>query len=323
MFAEPDSDTFLTAFFQGGATLVAIVAGIIGARFVAAHGDVQGRRDRSERLRLDEQSLQAKSERAAGLARRRRAERRACSAQFLSDYVLSQDPQLIERKVESMDPRIREFFRQSVERIDDFLPTCNELVERWGPRPLSIGTLRQEGAPVANSFSGSVYAHVVLERARQQCEASTDHTRKFLNLSDEVAKRDAARHRLLQSEIERALERESSYEDELGTVRRQQAELRNELDILEAGEGFRLGLRVLALIASLVIAPPVALLLFRPTDWGDRWPASAVALLFAAGIAVMLRYLYVYSGFIQGRSALPEAARDLVLPRRWWGNTKT
>lgn len=35
MFAEPESDTFLTAFFQGGATLVAIVAGIIGARFVA------------------------------------------------------------------------------------------------------------------------------------------------------------------------------------------------------------------------------------------------------------------------------------------------
>lgn len=323
MFAELDPDTFLTAFFQGGATLVAIVAGIIGARFVATHGDVQGRRERSERLRLDARSLQTKLERATTLALRKRAERRACSAQFLEEYVLDQDPQLIERKVESMDPRIREFFRQTVDRIDDFLPRCEELLARWGSRPLSIGTLRQDEAPVRSSFNGSVYAHLVLERARQQRAVSAEYDRKFVNLSEEVTKRDAARHRSLQSEIEQALERESALNDELGTVRRQQAELRNELDMLEAGEGFRLGLRVLALIAVLVIAPPAGLLLFRPTAWGDRWPAAAVALLFAAGVTVMLRYLYVYSQFIQGKSELPSAGRDIVLPRRFWSKSSS
>ena len=323
VFTEPDSDTFLTAFFQGGATLVAIVAGIIGARFVAAHGDVQGRRDRSDRLQADADALQKKAQRASGLAQRRRAERRACGAQFLEDYVLTQDSRLIESKAESMDPRIREYFRQSVERVDEFLPHCEELLERWGSRPLSVGTLRQPGAPVANSFNGSVYAHFVQERARQQRETSAEHDRKFSNLSVEVTRRDAARHRVLQSETEQAIERESSLNGELDAIRRRAAEVRRELDLLEAGEGYRLGLRVLALIAGLVILPPVGLLLFRPTAWGARWPAAAVALLFAAGIAVMLRYLYVYSAFIQGKSSLPDAATALMLPRRWWRNTRT
>lgn len=321
MFVDLNSDSFLTAFFQGGATLVAIIAGIIGARFVAAHGEVQGFRDRSERLQAGEQSLQTKAQRSAGLARRRRAERRACGAQFLEDYVLTQDSQLIERKVESMDPRIREYFRESVERIDDFLPRCEELLESWGTRPLSVGTLLQDGTPAGNSFNGSVYAHFVLERARQQRKASTEHDRKFVNLAEEVTKRDAARHRLLQSEIEEATEQESSLNEDLGAIRRQGSELRRDLDTLEAGEGFRLGLRVLALIAGLVIIPPVGLLLFRPAAWGARWPDAAVALLFAAGIVVMFRYLYVYSAFIQGKSPLPHAATALILPRRWWRRT--
>jgi hypothetical protein len=98
---------------------------------------------------------------------------------------------------------------------------------------------------------------------------------------------------------------------------RQTSEARKELDILEAGEGFRLGLRVLGLVAVLVMVPPVGLLLFRPVAW-VRWPDVAVAVLFAAGIALMLRYLYVYSAFIKGESPLPNAALLLMLPRRRW-----
>lgn len=320
MLASPDPDTFFTAFFQGGATLVAIIAGIIGARFVAAHGDVQGLRDRLGRLQIDEQSLQKKAQRTATSVNRRRAERRACGAQFLDDYVSTRDLQLVEGKVGSMDPRIREHFRQSVQRIDDFLPQCEELLTLWGDRALSVGTLRLDDAPRGNSFNGSVYAHAVLERAKQQRAFSPEHDRKFANLKEEVRKRDTARHRALRSEIEQAIERESALTVELGTKSGQTDGLQRELSILEAGEGYRLGLRVLGLVAGLVMIPPVGLLLFRPIAWGLRWPALLVALLFALGIAVMLRYLFVYSSFIQGRTSLPSAAIALVFP---WSSSRS
>lgn len=50
----------------------------------------------------------------------------ACSEQFLEKYMLTQDAQLVERKAQSMDPRIREYFRQNIVRIDYYLPQCEE-----------------------------------------------------------------------------------------------------------------------------------------------------------------------------------------------------
>ncbi|WP_322920369.1 hypothetical protein [Nocardioides renjunii] len=211
-----------------------------------------------------------------------------------------------------MDVRLHGFFSEFVERVDDYLPRCKELVNAWGDRALSVGTLRQDGAPAGNTFKESVFSHVVKELARSEAERSDEHRCKFANLEIEVRRRDSRRHRALEQEIERATERASVLSDELSRVRSNVADASKQLDVLESGEGFRLGLRVLGLVSTLVIVPPVVLLLLRPDGWGAWWPALAVAVLFGGGVAVTLRYLYVYSSFIQGRVTLPHSPLQLL-----------
>lgn len=82
-------------------------------------------------------------------------------------------------------------------------------------------------------------------------------------------------------------------------------------------EGFNLALRVLTAMAVAGLVVPVILLVmgFERTPW---WVTAAAGLLFTLGLALLLRFLFVYAQFLHadGRGDLPTRLRGLLTRNR-------
>ena len=96
-------------------------------------------------------------------------------------------------------------------------------------------------------------------------------------------------------------------EVELATTFAQKA-----FDATRQPEGFGLALQVLVTLAVCGVVPPVILMVFG-VEWGYPVLGVLVALLFFVGIGILLRFLYVYSSFLQdgGRADLPTTVPGL------------
>lgn len=78
-------------------------------------------------------------------------------------------------------------------------------------------------------------------------------------------------------------------------------------------EGFGLALQVLSLLAILGMAAPVIIMGFGSVTL-PPWARAVVIGGFLAGVALLLRFLFVYANFLRegGREALPKTALGLL-----------
>lgn len=81
-------------------------------------------------------------------------------------------------------------------------------------------------------------------------------------------------------------------------------------------EGFSLALQVLSVIALLGIAIPVTVMGFSPTTIAP-WARVAIIVSFFFGVALLLRFLFVYASFLRdgGPDSLPRSAFGLLWRR--------
>lgn len=99
---------------------------------------------------------------------------------------------------------------------------------------------------------------------------------------------------------------------------KQEATLAQEaLEASRQPEGFSLALQVLTILAILGIAVPVVVMGIGLAAL-DAWLRILVILLFFVGVALLLRYLFVYASFLRegGRRTLPRHVFGLIVKER-------
>jgi hypothetical protein len=84
-------------------------------------------------------------------------------------------------------------------------------------------------------------------------------------------------------------------------------------DATRQPEGFVLALQVLTFLAVVGMGVPVILMGFAPMTL-PAWARVAVISLFFVGVAMLLRFLFVYAGFLRegGRETLPRSLLGLL-----------
>lgn len=126
------------------------------------------------------------------------------------------------------------------------------------------------------------------------------------DLSSLVPSDEPSRRRQLVERIERA--------DMDARAAKQEATLAQEaLEVSRQPEGFSLALQVLTILAILGIAVPVVVMGIGLAAL-DVWLRILVIFLFFVGVALLLRYLFVYASFLRegGRRTLPRHVFGLI-----------
>lgn len=124
---------------------------------------------------------------------------------------------------------------------------------------------------------------------------------RMIRSQREMARVDALESRIGEAEAElRALAQERRLAEETYDATRQP-------------EGFVLALQVLTFLAVVGMGVPVILMGFAPMTL-PAWARVAVISLFFVGVGMLLRFLFVYAGFLRegGRETLPRSLLGLL-----------
>jgi hypothetical protein len=111
---------------------------------------------------------------------------------------------------------------------------------------------------------------------------------------------------LLRSRVEQA-------RAEIGAMQQERRLAEETYDATRQPEGFVLALQVLVFLALVGMGVPAVLMGFAPLTL-PAWGRIGVIALFFSGVALLLRFLFVYAGFLRegGRDTLPHSAFGLL-----------
>jgi hypothetical protein len=121
-----------------------------------------------------------------------------------------------------------------------------------------------------------------------------------------------------QSTLNRLIEGRDHARNELAALEAEQSAARAHLASVVEPEGFGLALTVLLYMATVTIGIPMVLMVPSPLSL-PMWLRAVVALLFLSGVALLLRYLFVYANYLSSgghRTSLPNNAWGLLRRRR-------
>ncbi|MCD4533563.1 hypothetical protein LRP67_05665 [Nocardioides sp. cx-169] len=315
-----DVNWLLSALAQASAALVAIVGGLLVSRYVSLHAEQQaaGRRVADLRRRVAEVETEVKAARLA-------------------------------RDVEDIDwflydPRVYDEIR-----VRDFEPTILNVVDATGgygtdlDQDLMTERLAALAADLKDAFTimwplvpaGGSQPSWIEFRRRTGVEAGDDdawewaydficeHRKRaagnrnpFAALGGQamrpMSRRDQVHLAALRNRVERA-------EDEARALAQERRLAEETFDATRQPEGFRLGLQVLSVLSVLGMGVPVVLMAFvqYSLPW---WGRSLTVAVFFVGVALLLRFLFVYAAFLRedgGRDRLPSNALWLFVPARF------
>ncbi|CAN7148592.1 MULTISPECIES: hypothetical protein [Microbacterium] len=313
-----DINWLLSSIAQASAAMIAIVGGLLVSRYVGLHAEQQatGRR------------LKDLTARATGA--RKRAARYLREMQELSAADLVDNPAVFEAIVRSeYDLPTSEVFRITGDSARDYE---DDLV--LGQLRAVTVELQKAGAALSSLVPSGEY-HEDWETFRIAHPSLTFQHRNawewmYNTLCD--AQQEAAENKLeplmralrnvnavtwgrddaptVRLDTVRKRERLTAlYEaaNEEGTAAESEAVLAQEAyDLTRQPEGFSLALQVLVTLAILGIVPSVTLMGFGVATL-DLLPRLILVGFFLGGVALLLRFLYVYARFLQqgGRATLP------------------
>lgn len=324
-----DVNWMLGATVQSGAALVAIVGGLLGSRYVALDAEQQSARRRLAQVESRLESAQAQSNKA-----------REELAEFRVQDLLDKW-QCYEAILQG----------EGDLQLEEFLPD-EQLNGRDVSRDrleAHLGVLREEVQLAFTTLKDLVVDSDLDEdwrsfRHRHEISARSDHAWEWV-YGEVVERQERERHereqqRLAVTNLVRIpvtyLPKRFSNSTEVGTAKTLAADTFNRLvaarDSVAAevaqlegeqraaashvGEvaqpdGFGLTLSVLTYIGVVSIALPTALMVSGSMTL-PLWVRIAVAILFLSGVALLLRYLYVYAAYLGDRSRRESLPRSLL-----------
>lgn len=316
---ETNINYLLSAMVQSGAALVAIVGGLLGARYVSLHVEkaaarrdlaavLQRKDDADERLRIVQSELM--DNRARQFLCREAVWSTVLEPDLDTDHLVAEAEAEAERRYEtsSADRVIRQVRRQAAiarSRFSDFEKGTGANSE-W--RVIQ----RVHGIAVSDPDEDFVYATTLykmrMDLAGKVTENRATEARKMLarSLPIEFERLKAREAVLVQQENDR-YERDARAYDDYEAAQRHAESLRE-------GEGFSLAIEVLGMVAALTIIVPLVAMVGDVYDYvpATRW---LFVFVFIAGLFVLGLYLWVYARFLGERRA--------TMPDHLWGLFKT
>jgi len=310
----------LSAMLQAGAALVAIVGGLVAARYVSLHAEISQVRAEVDELSVRETNAHESFWNAL-FDHTRSADR---AVLYRTDYLLRfirfphRTSSLVERLEEVAVANERESdAKWVVARATLYFDEARKLLtERVDPQARLVSPwkdfARGKRLVFDDDFREFIHEFVYeYERATREF--------KYQKQGDTLAPMKA-----LDSLVDRAnsdlrarlpsLEQEWLRRDEEATlVRNQLNAAQRRLAGLRESEGFGTALEVRSLLAIATIVVPLVAML---PDYGDYTQASRIVFvaIFILGLLLMGRYLYVYAAHLRGaREAMPKHVLGLII----------
>ncbi|MDN4473720.1 hypothetical protein [Demequina zhanjiangensis] len=319
-----DANYLLGAMVQSGAALIAIVGGILGSRFVAMHGEKRGLARELEETASDLAALNQKKATAEMYHSLYRAHRFVLFPDILR---MATEPKGVSSALQLADaefvhdPKAAKEARRLIQRYADFAKQLSQgvalsdtLAAVGNQYDWATARLRIVNVGAEEHVRAQVYYNFVVNAVGANW-ATNNFCVGVLDDLREVREAELAK---IENQLETAhreiVETEAS-ERRLGESRRR---LTVALAKVTDGEGFKIALKVLAVIAVLtVVAPLIAML---PGVYVIA-PGIKIAFViaFLVGLAVLGRYLWVYSAFLTDRlPKMPDSVWGLgrPLPKR-------
>ncbi|WP_199421676.1 hypothetical protein [Actinotalea solisilvae] len=342
--AVADVNWLLSAVTQASAALIAIVGGLLVSRYVALHAEQQGARRRVADLARRE--TEAQSHLAAS--------EQALDAYYVDE--LLDDEDVFEVIVDSgFDPALRDVLDAAQEEQEEDLnqallvakladlssdlraamSAIVPLVPKVKEHPDWATFRRDHELPVEHRHAWEwLYDRVCSEREDEVLEEERRAARKsspFGGLGFDTIRMPALSYGNPQvrateriAEGQRQIAFENSLTNRIDEARagvralHQEKRLATEtLDATRQPEGFGLALQVLTVLAMLGIGFPVVLMSLGPMTL-EPWLRWSVTSAFFLGVALLLRFLFVYAALLRegGRSSLPNTVLGLLGPER-------
>lgn len=341
--AAADVNWLLSALAQASAALIAIVGGLLVSRYVALHAEQQAARRRVEDLeRREHEAVAALTEARHNL-----------DTYYIDDALDDIDvfEEIFERKLqptvdgvlEVLDEHGRDLdrdllqqelaamsadMRTAIQAMVDLVPQTEDH-DNWTTfrrtHSLEVGhrnlwewvydkvceerrTQARKAArearnsgPLAGLLGQMDYLPIIPQIIDPQISASY----RMINSQRELARVGALEVRIAEADAEvRALSQELRLAEETYQATRQP-------------EGFFLALQVLTVLAVVGMGVPVVAMGFAPLTLPGCVRAVVIGLFFV-GVALLLRFLFVYAAFLRegGRETLPHTALGLFGRRR-------
>lgn len=335
----------LSSTAQSSAALVAIVGGLQGARYVSLHAEQQGARRRRDDLARRAAAAEARlAEQQLALDRYWVDEALLTHHVFelilTNDFKVTVDDALGASEADDIGLPA-DLMRERLDHLCESLRVARDRLIELVPESeehLAWEAFRRGHAlaPDEDDAWRWLYGRVVKIRTdearkkRRAAEGKRDPlgsslaglalSSSFANLtSPEVY---AIRSLRAQSQDQAHESRLIGYRDDAQRVNDQ---LRDELQAAEAHladveqpEGFRLALQVLALLSFVGVIVPTAIMATGAQKLAP-WVRATVVLAFFAGVALLLRYLFVYAAYLSDRNKrqhLPGSVWGLVVDRQ-------
>lgn len=326
-----DANYLLGAMVQSGAALVAIIGGVLGARYVSLH---------SEKSSTSHQLEQAHSVHEAALSEFRTADEgygRAAVERFVYDPARFRIT-TIEGGAESVLDGLNKTFdwnEAALERGTQLVRNIAQAASesKWGNEmdstardlrqwPEARAVLHRPGSDELITLQ--VYYNSVVQMLSDLGIDWSDHM-LVAGLKYELNQLFKEREERLEGTARAAIEARTTARASLKAAEDSVLAAEAHLDRLGAGEGFVLSIQVLGVVAILTVASPLVLMI--PGLYViDLWVKSVFVFLFLAGFWILGRYLWVYSAFLTDRiEAMPRHAFGLFrkLPKRSKGSRST
>lgn len=329
-----DVNWLLSAITQSAAALIAIVGGLLVSRYVSLHAEQQGARRRADDLmrRLTEAETQ--------LSEREREFDLHQVDEFLDDDAVfrviteakgevSVGQMLIEMDADAEDLNrdvLEERFAVLRDELNRAVSILLSEVPKQEDHESWVNFKRNRELPILNrSVWEWVYDGVCDEKRRKAKDEAAkrslfgsgfDHSdiKRIANLANS---QNSALHAAVTGQ--HAIAHVNTLRERVDAARAEARALHQELRLAEElfnatrqPEGFGLALQVLTTLAILGMGVPVALMAFAPTTLPVAARTIVVALFFS-GVAILLRFLFVYANYLRGvRNNLPSRLGGLL-----------
>lgn len=342
MAASPaDVNWLLSALAQASAALIAIVGGLLVSRYVALHAEQQAARRRVEDLTRREQEAASRHSESRNELDLYYVDELLDSIEVFEAIMANDFDPTVANVMEAADEdgddlnqallasRLKELsseLQRALSEIYPLVPASKEHVSwanfkreqnfvfghrnawEWmydqacDARRAEVKKAEDEarsksryGSMLAGYDTGDLLRNITIGNPQ------LSGLRNVVTSQHEIAHVGSLRGRVDQADAEvRAVQQERRLANETYEATRQP-------------EGFGLALQVLSVLAILGMAAPVVIMGFGPVTL-PPWARAVVIGGFLAGVALLLRFLFVYASFLRegGREALPKTALGLL-----------
>lgn len=322
-----ESSWLLAGLLQSGAAITAIVGGLLGSRYVAEHGNQSAAEYEVNRAKRDERGAELYFKHTE-----RSRDRLRDTQFFLDDTILtaiaagnfperalrrdlSEGNEAHAKTLKDREQFARHLMRDA-ERVRQDLSTAVDVSEPAEPWRDVDRRLRHVGGSISRRARSEIAMYVYREMVSRRSNDSEEHVRHFSALEEEMIETLDRRQERIGEHRPSQMERVRAARSTLSQATETREESEAVLQHMRDGQGFRLGLTVLAVMALSTMGPAAAMLVSTQKYFAWPW-LLLVVLVFGLGLFLLFRFMLAYSKYLSGQvQELPGSVWTL-LPFAW------